>query len=130
MNREKYNQQQEGQIVDMLTPRCEVKPSADLKDRILEAAASQAQAAPIRKPRRVVYFMRVAVSMAAVVAVAVVVMFNTPATAARRLLADAVVAANNAKTMILELNVRTEPNETFEFISPECHFVPTTVKVI
>ncbi len=130
MNREKYNQQQEGLLVDMLTPRCEVKPSADLKDRILEAAASRAQAAPIRKPRRVVYFMRVAVSMAAVVAVAVVVMFNTPATAARRLLADAVVAANNAKTMILKLNVRTEPNETFEFISPECHFVPTTVKVI
>lgn len=132
MNREKYNQQQEGQIVDMLTPRCEVKPSTDLKDRILEAAASQAQAAPapVRKPRRMVYFMRAAVSMAAVVAVAVVVMFNTPATAARRLLADAVVAANNAKTMILELNVRTEPNESFEFISPECHFVPTTVKVI
>lgn len=132
MNREKYNQQQEGQIVEMLTPRYEVNPSADLKDRILEAAASQAQAAttPVRKPRRMVYFMRAAVSMAAVVAVAVVVMFNTPATAARRLLADAVVAANNAKTMILELNVRTEPNESFEFISPECHFVPTTVKVI
>ena len=53
----------------MLTPNIEVKPSADLKARILKAAAEQSKAAEqTAKPRksRLNYWLGAATSMAAV----------------------------------------------------------------
>ena len=41
MNSQEYNKQDE-QMIQMLTPKVEVKPSANLKQRILQAAAQQA----------------------------------------------------------------------------------------
>ncbi|MBQ5807870.1 MAG: hypothetical protein IIW26_05430 [Tidjanibacter sp.] len=129
MNKQEYNQTEQ-QIIDMLAPRVDVKPSADLKQRVLNAAATQQEAVKPRKVVRFGYWMRAAVSMAAVVALAVVLTFNTPATAARRYFSHAIAAAEGAKSMIMELMVRTEPEESVEFISPECAFVPATIKVI
>ena len=52
MKTQEYNPQEE-QIIQMLTPNIEVKPSLDLKARILKAAAEQSKAAEqTAKPRK------------------------------------------------------------------------------
>ena len=81
MKTQEYNPQDE-QIIQMLTPNIEVKPSADLKARILKAAAEQSKATEqTAKPRknRFSYWLGAATSMAAVVAIAITFMLNTPA---------------------------------------------------
>ena len=128
MNNLEYNKQEQ-QIVDMLTPKVELKPSADLKERILAAAREQQAAS---KPRhiRLGMWIRTSVSVAALVAIAFTLTINTPAGAARRHFAAAITAANEIKTMIMNLNVRTEADEPMDYIDPEGEFVPTSVKVI
>ena len=125
MNSQEYNKQDE-QIIQMLTPKVNVSPSANLKERILQAAAKQ------QKPRksRLTYWLGAATSMAAVVAVAITMMLNTPAFAARRYFSNAIIAANEIKSMVMTLSVRTIANEPMDYLNPECDFVATTVKVI
>lgn len=132
MKTQEYNPQDE-QIIQMLTPNIEVKPSADLKQRILKAAAEQSKAAEqTAKPRknRFSYWLGAATSMAAVVAIAITFMLNTPAYAARRYFTNAILAANEVKTMIFKGKVRTKADEPIDYINPECDFVPATIKVI
>ena len=127
-----YNNQDE-QIIQMITPNIEVKPSADLKARILKAAAEQNKAAEQTvKPRksRLNYWLGAATSMAAVVAIAITFMLNTPAYAARRYFTNAILAATQVKTMIFKGKVRTKADEPIDYINPECDFVPATIKVI
>ena len=125
-----YNNQEQ-QIIQMLTPNVEVKPSADLKARILKAAAEQNNTQPT-KPRksRITYWLGAATSMAAVVAIAITFMLNTPAYAARRYFTNAILAATQVKTMIFKGKVRTKADEPIDYINPECDFVPATIKVI
>lgn len=132
MKTQEYNPQDE-QIIQMLTPNIEVKPSADLKQRILKAAAEQSKAAEqTAKPRknRFSYWLGAATSMAAVVAIAITMMLNTPTYAARRYFTNAILAANEVKTMIFKGKVRTKADEPIDYINPECDFVPATIKVI
>lgn len=126
MKTQEYNPQDE-QIIQMLTPNIEVKPSLDLKARILKAATEQTA-----KPRknRLNYWLGAATSMAAVVAIAITFMLNTPAYAARRYFTNAILAANEVKTMIFKGKVRTKADEPIDYINPECDFVPATIKVI
>ena len=131
MNTQYDNQEQ--QIIQMLTPTVEVKPSADLKARILKAAAEQNNAnAQPSTPRRSTlrYWLGAATSMAAVVAIAITFMLNTPAYAARRYFTNAILAASEVKTMIFKGRVRTKADEPIDYINPECDFVPATIKVI
>lgn len=130
MNTE-YNKQEE-QIIQMLTPQVEVKPSADLKDRILQAAATQQAEQATEKPRRsrLSYWIGAATSMAAVVAIAITITLNTPAYAARRYFSKAIIAANDVKSMIMKLKVRTDADEPIDYINPECDFACATIKVI
>lgn len=128
MNKQEYNQQEQP-IIDLLTPKVQPKPSPDLKERILKAVGEQQNMPTIRKVRLTVW-LRATASMAALVAVALTVVFNTPAGAARRHFSAAITAANEIKTMIMNLNVRTEAYEPMEYINPECDFVPASVKVI
>ncbi len=125
MNSQEYNKQDE-QMMQMLTPKVEVRPSASLKERILQAAARQ------QKPRRsrLNYWLGAATSMAAVVAIAITIMLNTPAFAARRYFSNAIIAANEVKSMVMKLRVRTIANEPLDYLNPECDFVATMVKVI
>lgn len=125
MNSQEYNKQDE-QMIQMLTPKVEVKPSANLKQRILQAAAQQA------KPRksRLTYWIGAVSSIAAVVAIAITMTTNTPAYAARRYFSNAIIAANEVKSMVMKLKVRTLANEPLDYINPECDFVASTIKVI
>lgn len=136
MKTQEYHNNDE-QIIDMLTPKVEVKPSADLRERILQAAAQQSsqQTIPLtnqpKQPKhRISYWIGAIGSMAAVVAVAITMMFNTPAYAARKYFSNALLAMQDAKTMIMKLSVRTEADEPMDYINPKEDFIPATIKVI
>ena len=113
----------------MLTPQVEVKPSADMRSRILAAADQQAVQQKAR-PRRLRYWLGAAASAAAVVAIAITLTLNSPAYAARKYFSLALVVMQQAKTMIMTGKLRTEPEEPIDYINPQADFVPATVKVI
>ena len=125
-----YNNSDE-QIIQMLTPKVEVKPSADLRSRIL-AAAEQKKNSEQVKPRRsrLTYWIGTAVSMAAVVAIAITFSLNSPAYAARKYFSGAIMAASDIKTMVMKLSVRTKADEPIDYLNPSLDFIPATVKVI
>ena len=126
-----YNNSDE-QIIQMLAPKVEVKPSPNMRERILKAAAEQMMDTEQAKPRRsrLTYWIGSAVSMAAVVAIAITFALNTPAYAARKYFSNALITLQDAKSMIMKLSVRTEPDEPIDYINPASDFVPATVKVI
>ncbi len=130
MKTNEYDRQSE-QIIQMLTPKIEVKPSADLRSRIL-AAAEQQKCAEQVKPRRsrLTYWIGTAVSMAAVVAIAFTFSLTSPAYAARKYFSGAIMAASDIKTMVMKLSVRTKPDEPIDYLNPSLDFIPATVKVI
>lgn len=117
------------QIISMLTPQVEVKPSADMRSRILAAADQQAVQQKTR-PRRLRYWLGAAASAAAVVAIAITLTLNSPAYAARKYFSLALVVMQQAKTMIMTGKLRTEAEEPIDYINPQADFVPATVKVI
>ena len=117
------------QIISMLTPQVEVKPSADMRSRILAAADQQAVQQKAR-PRRLRYWLGAAASAAAVVAIAITLTLNSPASAARKYFSLALVVMQQAKTMIMTGKLRTEAQEPIDYINPQADFVPATVKVI
>lgn len=118
------------QIISMLTPQIEVKPSADMRSRILAAAANQQAVQQKARPRRLSYWLGAAASAAAVVAVAITLTLNSPAYAARKYFSLALVVMQEAKTMIMTGKLRTEAQEPIDYINPQADFVPATVKVI
>ena len=125
------------QIISMLTPQVELKPSADMRSRILAAAAeqqaqqaSQQAAQPKARPRRLSYWLGATASAAAVVAIAITLTLNSPAYAARRYFSQALIVMQDAKTMVLKGSLRTDANESIDYINPQADFVPATVKVI
>ena len=117
------------QIISMLTPQVEVKPSADMRSRILAAAYQQAVQQKAR-PRRLRYWLGAAASAAAVVAIAITLTLNSPAYAARKYFSLALVVMQQAKTMIMTGKLRTEAEEPIDYINPQADFVPATIKVI
>ena len=118
------------QIISMLTPQVEVKPSADIRSRILAAATNQQTVQQKARPRRLSYWLGAAASAAAVVAVAITLTLNSPAYAARKYFSLALVVMQEAKTMIMTGKLRTEAQEPIDYINPQADFVPATVKVI
>lgn len=126
------------QIISMLTPKVEVKPSADLRSRILAAAeqqatqqqAQQSTARHRTRPRRLGYWIGAAASAAAVVAIAITLTLNSPAYAARKYFSLALIVMKEAKTMVMTGKLRSEANEPIDAIDPQADFVPATVKVI
>ena len=130
MKTQEYDKQSE-QIIDMLTPKMEVKPSADLRGRILRAAEQQAEQ-QAEKPRRrtPLYWLGTIASAAAVIAIAITLTLNTPAYAARKYFSQALTMAEGIKTMVMQLSVRTEKDEPIDYIHPSHDFIPATIKVI
>lgn len=118
------------QIISMLTPQVEVKPSADMRSRILAAATNQQTVQQKARPRRLSYWLGAAASAAAVVAIAITLTLNSPAYAARKYFSLALVVMQEAKTMIMTGKLRTEAQEPIDYINPQADFVPATVKVI
>lgn len=130
MKTQEYDKQSE-QIIDMLTPKVEVKPSADLRSRILRTAEQQAEQRTEQPRRRTpLYWLRTIASAAAVVAIAITLTLNTPAYAARKYFSEALTVAEDIKTMVMQLSVRTEKDEPIDYIHPSHNFIPATIKVI
>ena len=133
MKTQEYNPQDE-QIIQMLTPKAEVKPSPDLRAKILEKAAEQKRisASSANNPRRSTlrYWIGAATSIAAVIVIALGLSFNSPAYAAKKYFSSALLASADIKSMVMKLKVRTDANEPIDYINPECDFVPATIKVI
>ena len=133
MKTQEYNPQDE-QIIQMLTPKVEVKPSPDLRAKILQKAAEQKRASTssASKPRRSTlrYWIGAATSMAAVIVIALGLSFNSPAYAAKKYFSSALLASADIKTMVMKLKVRSQKNEPIDYINPECNFIPATIKVI
>lgn len=130
MKTQEYDKQSE-QIIDMLTPKVEVKPSADLRGRILRTAEQQAKQHTEQPRRRTpLYWLGTIASVAAVIAIAVTLTLNTPAYAARRYFSQALTMAEGIKTMVMQLSVRTEKDEPIDYIHPSHAFIPATIKVI
>lgn len=113
----------------MLTPKVEVKPSPDMRERILKAA-EQAAAQPKRQKSRMGYWLGAISSAAAVIAVAITLTLNSPVYAARKYFSGAIMAASDVKTMVMKLSVRTKPDEPIDYLNPSLDFIPATVKVI
>ena len=128
MKTQEYNPQDE-QIIQMLTPRVEVKPSPDLRAKILQKAAQQNKTP---KPRRSTlrYWIGAATSIAAVIAIAIGLAFNSPAYAAKKYFSTALLATADIKTMVMKLKVRSPKDEPMDFIDPSNDFTPATIKVI
>ena len=126
MKTNEYDRQSE-QIIQMLTPRVEVKPSPNMREKILREATF----AP-RRPatRRISYWLGAVASVAAVVVVAVTTMFNTPAHAAHKYFHEALIATQSIKSMVMKLSVRTKADEPIDYVNPIHDFIPATVKVI
>ena len=118
------------QIISMLTPQVEVKPSADMRSRILAEAANQQSVQQKARPRRLRYWLGAAASAAAVVAIAITLTLNSPAYAARKYFSLALVVMQQAKTMIMTGKLRTEAEEPIDYINPQADFVPATIQVI
>ena len=121
-------------IEKMLTPQCEFKASANLKDRVLEAAAhcepQQKQSAPkVHK----INFRRWATSCAAAAAViAAVVIFKpgtTPMYAATDFFHAAIEYFTGHPSFVAAIKVRTEPQENFSYINMCRRFVEHTMAV-
>ena len=133
MKTQEYNPQDE-QIIQMLTPKVEVKPSPDLRAKILQKAAEQksTSASTISKPRRSTlrYWLGAVTSMAAVVVIALGLSFNSPAYAAKKYFSSALLASADIKTMVMKLKVRSQKDEPIDYINPEHDFIPATIKVI
>ncbi len=130
MKTQEYDKQSE-QIIDMLTPKMEVKPSADLRGRILRAAKQQAEQHAEQPRRRTpLYWLGTIASAAAVIAIAITLTLNTPAYAARRYFSEALTVAEDIRTMVMQLSVRTEKDEPIDYIHPSHDFIPATIKVI
>ena len=128
MKTNEYDRQSE-QIIQMLTPKVEVKPSPDMRERILKAA-EQAAAQPKRQKSRMGYWLGAISSAAAVIAVAITLTLNSPVYAARKYFSGAIMAASDVKTMVMKLSVRTKPDEPIDYLNPSLDFIPATVKVI
>ena len=128
MKTNEYDRQSE-QIIQMLTPKIEVKPSPDMRERILKAA-EQAAAQPKRQKSRMGYWLGAISSAAAVIAVAITLTLNSPVYAARKYFSGAIMAASDVKTMVMKLSVRTKPDEPIDYLNPSLDFIPATVKVI
>ena len=121
-------------IEKMLTPQCEFKTLANLKDRILEAAA-QIEPQQIRSAPKVhkINFRRWATSCAAAAAViAAVVIFKpgtTPMYAATDFFHAAIEYFTGHPSFVAAIKVRTEPQENFSYINMCRRFVEHTMAV-
>ena len=128
MKTNEYDRQSE-QIIQMLTPKVEVKPSPDMRERILQAA-EQAAEQPKRKKSRMGYWLGAISSAAAVIVVAITLTLNSPVYAARKYFSGAIMAASDIKSMVMKLSVRTKADEPIDYLNPSLDFIPATVKVI
>lgn len=122
------------QVIEALRPHHDLKPSATLRDRMLQAAERELdlQQPNSTKPftLRLWRWGGALLSAAAAIALAVVMVGHSPAYAARKYLEGAVKAMSETKSLEIALRIRTLEEENFEYTHPQADFVPHKVKVV
>lgn len=108
-------------ILAELSPKCEVKASKGLSNRIMASAENKKKCS---KRIGIAVFS----SLSAVAAVLVLILF-VPKVSATELLGDAVKTFGTVRSMIMEFEIRTSANENFSHIELENDFVPHVMKV-
>lgn len=103
-------------ILSELRPKCEVKASPELTEKIMRAAKTRKS----KKRRPMIAFWGSVAGVAAVVAL----MLYVPTVSAKELLGAAVNTLNSVRSMVMEVEVRTLPRENFAYIDLQKDFVP------
>lgn len=114
--------------LDAVTPRCRVRPSDGFRERLL-GTLSRAERNR-RSRRRTLRIVTATLSAAAIVALILLPGFRTPVQAARGCFRNAAAALDKARTLRMELRIRTQPQENFSFTDPEGEFVPHVVQAV
>ncbi len=121
-------------IEKILTPQCEFKASAGLKDRILEAAAQEevqaVQDAP--KVRKINFRGWISTCAAAAAVIAIVLVFRpgtTPMYAASDFFHSAIEYFTGHPSFVATLEVRTKTKESFSYINISRRFICHTMAV-
>ncbi len=121
-------------IEKMLTPQCEFKPSAGLKDRILETA-SQAQIQTVHeepKVRKLNFHGWISTCAAAVAVIAILLVFRPgtpPIYAASDFFHAAIEYFTGHPSFVANIDVRTKPKENFSYINMSRRFIRHTMAV-
>lgn len=116
---------QSRQTLDALTPRCEVKASEALRQRLLNAARTTAAGQKTRRTR-LMRMVRPLSAVAAAAAAVALILFNPVeswrAHAAGKLFSEAAAALDRTPTFYMEMEVRTDPNDNFALIDAKAPF--------
>ncbi len=112
-----------GELYEMLTPRREIKASADLRRRIADTVDRREAAG-----RRSVWFK--ALIPAAAAAAVVVLLLIPTGMSAKELLTSALDAIRNERSVSVELDVRTAPADNFSYIDDGLPFVAHTLQAV
>ena len=118
-------------IEKQLAPRCEFHPSDNLVDKVMQAAAQEAQPSKVTAPvfRWKTVFASAA-ALAAIVALFIAVRpTGTPAFAADKLFARAAQYFTTVNGYTVHFDVRTKANQPFSYTNPAKGFVEHTMTV-
>ena len=112
-----------GELYEMLTPRREIKASADLRRRIADTVDRREAVG-----RRSIWFQ--ALIPAAAAAAVVVLLLIPTGMSAKELLTSALDAIRNERAVSVELDVRTAPADNFSYIDDGLPFVAHTLQAV
>lgn len=114
---------------ESLLPHNEPQPSADFEKRLLGAIHDQsAKQSTIR--RNVWRLTAGAISIAATLLLVLNLAVTTPVQAARDSFSEAAALFSRALSMRMEVAIRTNPSDNFEYIDPRADFVTMQVETI
>ena len=118
------NQKDIDMIRTELTPKCEVHISKDFKQRVL------AKAKEGRKPRKVIKMWHWLSVSGIAACLPVILMLSPSRLTASSLLQNAISYLNNIRSMVMEVEIRTLPQENFKMIDAEEAFVNHQIEVV
>ena len=114
------------EALDAVTPRCPIRSSEALRDRMLTAAEAAGHS---RGHSRLYRLFGTCAAAAAILAGVLLLSVRTPAYAARKHFGSAAAAMNDLKTLRIALRIRTAPNDNFSYTDPALPPIPCTVTV-
>jgi len=118
------NQRDIDMIRAELTPKCEVHISKDFKQRVL------AKAKEGRKPHKVIKMWHWLSVSGIAACLPVILMLSPSRLTASSLLQNAISYLNNIHSMVMEVEIRTLPQENFKMIDAEEAFVNHQIEVV
>lgn len=110
--------------------RMKMQPISTSPEQAADRNEAAASGQPRRPVRRIVGILSGAMAAAVLVVAALTLGFNTPARAARNNFAQAIVAMNGVRSIRIELRIRTDADENFDYTNPLDEPVPHTIEAI